>query len=167
MFDDICPVDVRLPPLEVVKNRLVVEAVVANRFVEVAFVVVPLVTVSADMVVDACERNPWNVGVPVNAGETLPTTTPVPPVSSVNRAKSSAEVSIEVEDILLLNSDQSDDDRQPEVPDVAVEHVRTPAVLFSPEPVRSVKYSELRPNVEVYIEEVVAFVVVELTAVKF
>jgi len=98
-----CPV----PPIAVAKVRFVVDALVAKRFVDVAFVVVPVVTVSEEMVVEAWERKPWNVGVPVNAGEMENTTEPAVPVSSVKRAASSADVSREVEEILLLKILQS------------------------------------------------------------
>ena len=47
------PEEVRLPPVPTVKKRFVVEAVVAKRLVEVALVVVPIVTVRAEMVDEA------------------------------------------------------------------------------------------------------------------
>jgi len=49
-----CPV----PPIAVAKVRFVVDALVAKRFVDVALVVVPVVTVSEEMVVDAYAVKP-------------------------------------------------------------------------------------------------------------
>ena len=104
----------------------------------------------------------------MNAGETLPTNTPLPPVSSVMRANSSAEVSREVDEILLLKTVKSAAARQPKTAVVAVAQVSAVAELVKPEPVRSVKYSEFKPRFEEMLSVVVvAFVVVELRAVKF
>ena len=100
-----CPV----PPIAVAKVRFVVDALVAKKLVLVAFVVVPVVTVSAVMVVEACERKPWNVGVPVKLGEIENTTDPAVPVSSVKSAASFAEVSRDDDEILLLKILQSVD----------------------------------------------------------
>ena len=56
----------------------------------------------------AFEMNPCRVGKVEN------TRFPAVPVSSVMRVASSAEVSMEVVDILLLKTDQSDDERKPD-----------------------------------------------------
>ena len=51
----------------------------------------------------------------------------------------------EVLEILLSNLVQSAEAKHPKTADVAVLQVRAPAVLDSPLPVRSVKYSEFVP----------------------
>src|SRR3989344_5408812 len=78
--------------------------------------------------------------------EVLSIKEPVPD-SSVSRVASSAEVSMEVEETLLLKSVQSAAARQPAVRGEAVAQVRTPAELERPEPVRSEKYSAFKPRV--------------------
>ena len=51
------------------------------------------------------------------------------------------------DDILLLNVVQSADARHPKTADVAVLHVSNPPAFDSPEPVKSVKYSEFNPKI--------------------
>ena len=80
--------------------------VTANDPVVVALVVVPVVTVSAAMVDDAFDTNPWKSGLFEN------TKFPVP-VSSVMRSASSCDVSSDVEEILLLNTVKFADESLP------------------------------------------------------
>ena len=114
--------------------------VVAKRFVDDAFVVVPalavyvlryalFVTVSAvvlakpRVVLPVVEtKRFWKVGVAVKIGPALNTAFPVP-VSSVSNAASSALVSMLVEETLLLKDVQSVDVRHPNAAPVAVMHV--------------------------------------------
>jgi hypothetical protein len=105
--------------------------VFAKRFVDVAFVVVPEVTVRAAMVEDAFEMKPWRVGRMEKTREPVP-------VSSVTKAASSDEVSIEVVETLLLKRVQSVEVKQPKVEPVAVAQERAPETFVRPEPVRSV-----------------------------
>jgi hypothetical protein len=88
------------------RRKLEATRFVVKRFVEVALVVVPLVTVSDAMVDDAFERNPANVGLFENTNDPVP-------VSSVISAASSAEVSSEVDEILLLKILQSVEESLP------------------------------------------------------
>ena len=67
---------VSVPPVADVNARFEVK-----KFVDVAFVVVPIRTVSASMVDDAVERNPTRVGLFANTSDPVP-------VSSVMRAAS-------------------------------------------------------------------------------
>ena len=107
---------------------------VEKKFVVVALVEVELVELREEIVVEAVEMNPVNVGVPVKAGETDPTTTPVPPVSSVRRANSSADVSIDVEEILLLKMFQSAKARHPKIEAEAVSQSMSLRVRVRPSP---------------------------------
>lgn len=52
------PVSVSAPPFALVKKRLVLDALVAKKLVEVALVVVPSVTVSEEMVDEAYAVRP-------------------------------------------------------------------------------------------------------------
>jgi len=97
----IAPVVVSDPPVADVNTRFEVK-----RLVEVALVVVPVVTVSAAMVDDAFDTNPWKSGLFEN------TKFPVP-VSSVMRSASSCDVSSDVEEILLLNTVKFADESLP------------------------------------------------------
>ena len=78
-----------------------------KRFVLVALVVVPVVTVRAAIVDDAVERNPARVGLFEKTSD------PAVPVSSVMSAASSADVSSDVDEILELKVDQSVDESFP------------------------------------------------------
>jgi hypothetical protein len=71
------------------------------------------------------------------------------------------------DEILLLNVVQSVDERHPNVDPFDVAHVRAPAVLMRPFPVRSVKYSPLIPRFVVKRFVVVALDPVALRNVKF
>lgn len=122
---------VELVMTEFVTVSFVATKVLAKRFVEVALVVVPEVTVRAAMVEDAFEMKPCKVGRMEKTREPVP-------VSSVTRLASSDEVSIEVEETLVLKRDQSDAVKQPKVEPLAVAQEREPEVLMRPEPVRSV-----------------------------
>ena len=139
--------------------KFVAARFVAKRFVEVAFVVVPFVTVRAEIVDDAFEMNPWSVG------RIEKTRDPVP-VSSVSNDASSEDVSIDVLDILLLNTVQSPAVKHPNTDPLAVLHVRTPLTLDKPDPVRSVKYSLLSPRVLAYDVVEVALVVVLFPVIR-
>jgi hypothetical protein len=159
----------------VVPKRFVKVAMLAKRFVEVAAVVVPAVAVKVlryawpalvSAVVDAypsvevpvrVRPAPWMV--PVKVGDALKTTLPVP-VSSVRSAASSLEVSIEVEDTLLLKIVQSAAVRQPKVEPFAVAQVRALAEFVRPEPKRllnvlppRVKFVAVMPVVDAYDED--------------
>ena len=97
---------------------------------------------------------------PARVGSVANTRDPEP-VSSVTSVASSDDVSIDVLDTLLLNTVQSAAARHPKTAPVAVEQVNTPALLVSPEPVRSVNLSELSHrefDIDRFVE--VAFVVV-------
>ena len=89
--------------------------------------------VVAEVVVELVAVRLAKIAVPVKVGEAEPTTTPEPPVSSVRRAKSSADVSIEVEEILLLKIDQSAEVRQPLVVEFATSQVTEFIALVRPE----------------------------------
>jgi hypothetical protein len=151
------PFDVMLPPLAVVKKKLVVEAIVEKKLVVVAEVAVALpVMLKLPMTVEEAEEmNPVNVGVPVRAGDAESTSSPQVPVSpetiaaiseqlsnSVEakilipliRVSSSARVSMDVEEILLLKIDQSVDSRHPKVVEFAVSQSMSLAVLVRPSP---------------------------------
>ena len=69
----------------------------------------------------------------------MPKTRAPDPVSSVINVASSDDVSIDVDDTLLLKTVQSADDRQPKVAELAVLQVRAPDVIDRPEPVISVR----------------------------
>ena len=116
--------------------KLVAFRFVAKRLVEVALVVVPFVTVRAEIVEEAFEMNPARVGRVANTRDPEP-------VSSVTSEASSDDVSIDVLPTLLLNTVQSADARQPKVEPFAVSHVSTPAEFDRPVPVRSVNDSPL------------------------
>ena len=84
--------------------------VVAKSVVLVAFVLDALTAVKFWKVDDAVAKIEAKLAVPVNVGLAEKTTLPVP-VSSVRSAASSAEVSIEVLDTLLLKMVKSTDER--------------------------------------------------------
>ena len=112
---------VALVVVEFVTVRLDRFAFVPKRFVAKKFVVVAEVPVAFRKVKfwrvdEAVEVKPTRVGF------VLKTRDP-DPVSSVTSAASFADVSIEVDDTLLLKSDQLDDERHPVVPAEAVSQV--------------------------------------------
>ncbi len=136
--------------------KLVAFRFVAKRLVEVALVVVPFVTVKAEIVDEAFEMKPARVGSVANTRDPEP-------VSSVTRVASSDDVSIDVLDTLLLKTVQSAEARQPKTAPVAVSHVNTPALFDRPEPVRSENLSELsQSELEIARLVEVALVVVPL-----
>ena len=92
-------------------KRLVLEAVVAKEVVEVALVDDALTAVKLPTVVEPVAKILAKFDVPVKVGPAAKTKAPPAPVSSVMRDPSSAEVSILVDDTLLLNTVQSDEVR--------------------------------------------------------
>jgi hypothetical protein len=97
------PVDRLIPP-----PKVEVAAPVTARVVVVALVEVALSTVNPPVIVEeAFEMKPWRVGTREK------TAFPPVPVSSVRRFDSSVDVSIEVEEILLLKIDQSVEESLP------------------------------------------------------
>ncbi len=151
------PDEVMLPPLAEVKKKFVVEARVAKKLVVVALVDVefPVMLKSPITVEEADEMNPVRVGVPVSAGETESTRDPQVPVSPETRAaiseqssnsvlarilippmrvSSSARVSIEVEEILLLKTVQSAEVRHPNTDDEALSQSMSFSVRVRPSP---------------------------------
>jgi hypothetical protein len=100
-----------------------------NAPVVVAFVVVefPTMVKFPIWVDEAVEMKPWRVG------KVEKTRFPALPVSSVKSDASSAEVSIEVLETLLLKTDQSAATRQPLVEAVAASQVTAFTVRVRPE----------------------------------